>query len=259
MRPFCLLAVWLTLLVSAAYAQDETTSTPADAGALAPQEADEKPEDIKVEVTVTRSDMDDFTSQADVTVWIHSNVPINLQSITLALPSPYVYDGRNATTPVDLNNLYEVDPGRRREYHASLEPIPWYFGIVPMSFRKKLDAKIVAVYKLPDDPGEQTATGAVDLPVAGPFSGVLVGAVIGVTTIYVIMFARRRRSWKDYAVGLIGTVVVIALARFTTTDVIALPVAIELRDSAAGFLIGLLCQSIEDPLVKRFFPKLATR
>jgi CHASE2 domain-containing sensor protein len=104
---------------------------------------------------------------------------------------------------------------------------------------------------------ERTVTEKLPLKVEAPPLTVFVGGIIGVMAWFLVAAAlRRRMSGKSFAIAVIATLVVITLARFSASNFIPLPVTVDLKDSAAGFVVGLTWPITQKTILEKVFPKL---
>lgn len=202
--------------------------------------------------------MDDCTSPMDVSITISSETPIGVEALSIKLPSAYVHGKRNAETDVWFGEQVDVNPDLSRTYSIQLPRLPWYYGLLPISFHKSLTAFAHVEYKDAVTGRIGTAEEPFDLPVEAPTSAIFIGGVLGVILWVLLAWGLKTpMSTRGTLVGVAITLFVLACARFTAANLIPLPITIDLKDSFAGLLVGIMWPTAQKTVLSKVFPTLS--
>jgi hypothetical protein len=209
------------------------------------------------QLNVARDGMDDCTSSLDLTITVSSDKPVDIRRLVVKLPSAYTHEDRDASTEIDIGDQRDVNPDLDRTFEQHYDALAWYFGLWPISFHKTLSGIAQLEYRDAVSGVTRTMTQPFALPVEAPMSAVFVGGVIGVGVWLLLAFGfRKPLTFRGTALALAITLLALACARFSATNVLPLPIAVELKDSFAGFVVGLLWPTLQKGLVSKVFAPL---
>jgi hypothetical protein len=253
---------WSVLITGGIFAQTQvpsatqTTSTAISAtGKTVPP---------KPEIQVTREKMDNCSSAIDMTVDVDSETPIDLKRISVRLPSAYVIGNRPKEIEIPLGDQLDINPPNGNSYSGHVaDETKWYQALPPLSFHKTLEAVVKVDYVDPTTARLRSQEATVALPVEAPISTVFVGAVLGVFAFFVLAWGFGKVSAgaitltpKSLVVALFATCVAVALASFSSANLIPLPVNVDLKDSAGGFVVGLAWPALQKTILEKVFPAM---
>jgi hypothetical protein len=219
---------------------------------------------LKITVTPKPDDESYATSRRLVIdVMNLSGKSVDITNATLELPKWYAAKPRAIETRLtdiegDLDSQdTETQTVPLSELTARQAFLP-LFTTPPLFLYKKLRGTVTIRYQYANEKVEQEPiTYEYTLPAEAPLWHVLFGGWCGTIIAFLIALLAQRadktkpqKTWYSLALAILTVPVLILVARLTT-NILPLPITIDLRDAAGGFLIGICSVWITPPIVDR--------
>lgn len=218
---------------------------------------------LPFEITVTLNPSDEtYASERIIDIDLQNTGKKNIDLISGTITLPAWYRAGPRPYEIELRDIHgDFNAGNVISARAILEQLGRteaaraVFTEPPLFVYKELHGTVEVRYSFQGDNTQQPPfRHEFALPAEAPLSHVLAGGIVGVLFAYLIAWLvhrlPRRHASRSFIAAAIVVPLIILLAR-VSTNLLPLPIAVDLRDAIGGLIVGLMSMWLVPKVVTR--------